>query len=89
MRDFIYELGDEVKDRVSNFQGIVITQTRHLNGCHQYGVAPKVDKDGKMADSYNIDEAQLELVSKGLNKTKPVKQADVGGATTKIARNTL
>lgn len=89
MNDWKFELGDKVKDRVSGFKGIVTSRTEYLNGCQQYGVAPPIDKEGKMLDSYNIDGQQLDLVDAGLNKTKPVAKRTTGSAPVKIKPNVV
>lgn len=75
-----FDLGDRVKDRVSGFEGIVCIRMEHLNGCRQYGMYPKVDKDGKIPDPHYIDGEQLELVDNGLNITAPIKKKTNGGA---------
>lgn len=77
-----FELGQRLRDKVTGFEGIAVSRIEHLNGCTQYGVSGKVDKDGKMIDSYYIDHAQLEFVDEGVT----VDKADTGGATTKIPR---
>lgn len=84
-----FELGDNVKDRVSGFGGIVCLRSEHLNGCKQYGIFPPTDKDGKMGDSVYIDGEQLELVDEGLNKKEPVIKKQTGSNPTKIKPNVI
>ena len=61
------ELGQKVKDIVSDFTGIVISRVVYLNGCVQYGVRPRAKKgNNKMPEATYIDEGQLEVVGKGL-----------------------
>lgn len=56
------KLGSKVKDVVSGFAGIVTGRAEYLTGCTQYLVSPaKVDKDGKIAESYWIDEGKLSV----------------------------
>ena len=57
------KLGDLVIDKVTGFVGTVVAKAEYLNGCIQYGVKPKVDKDGKMVDVEYIDVDQLESLS--------------------------
>ncbi len=73
-------LGDEVKDKITGFRGIVIGITRWLNGCSRVGVQPrKVQKDkGKIAEAEWIDENQLAIVKRAV--LKPV-EAVVSGPT--------
>lgn len=84
MTSWKFELGDRVKDRVTGHEGIVVIRNEHLNGCKQYAVAPELGKDGKMLDTYNIDGEQLEKIDDGLNKDKPIKKKQTGGAPTVI-----
>lgn len=78
------ELGVKVRDKVTGFEGIATSRLEHLNGCTQYGVSGKVDKDGKMIDAYYIDHAQLEKIDDGIKDE--IEAADTGGATTKILK---
>jgi hypothetical protein len=58
------ELGDEVEDVVTGFRGITTCKTDYLNGCAKFGVQPKQGKDGKMPETWHIDEPQLKVVKK-------------------------
>lgn len=84
--DWKFDLGDRVKDRVSNLTGIITTRTEHLNGCKQYGINPGVDKDNKMIEGWNIDGEQLVLVDRGLNEDEPIVKKETGGAMTRMAQ---
>ncbi len=55
--------GDKVQDQVTGFEGIIIGVSRYINGCTQYGVRPRVDKDGKMVDAEWFDEDRLEVIT--------------------------
>ncbi len=63
-------LGDEVKDKITGFRGVVIGITRWLNGCSRVGIQPrKVIKDkGKIAEAEWTDENQLDIVKRGALK---------------------
>jgi hypothetical protein len=52
-------LGDEVKDSVSDFTGTVVALHLYLNGCTRVSVQPKVNKDGTLPDAQSFDEPQL------------------------------
>lgn len=58
------ELGDEAKDSITGFSGIVIGDTTWLHGCRRLTVQPKTLKDGKPLDPLSFDEPQLVLVKK-------------------------
>lgn len=59
-------LGDEVRDKITGFRGVVIGMTRWLNGCVRVGIQPrKVTKDkGKLVEAEWIDEPQLAIVKR-------------------------
>lgn len=69
------QLGNRVKDIVTGFTGIASSKIEYLNGCVQFGVKPKVEKDGKMPEIYYIDVQQLEFVDEGVS----IKKIDTGG----------
>jgi hypothetical protein len=70
MSTFEYELGDRLRDRVSEVEGIVIGRIEYLNGCTQYAIKPKKTKDGKVLDAEWVDSQQVEKVDDGLRITK-------------------
>lgn len=61
------KLGDEVKDKVTGFKGIATSRVEYLNGCVQFCVEPKLDKDGKKVKYEYIDQGQLERIGDGIN----------------------
>lgn len=77
-------LGDTVKCKVTDFVGVAYSRIEYLNGCIQFDVRPKVDKDGKAQDGLWIDIQQLEV----LNRPKAREAAEdtpaiTGGAMRK------
>lgn len=63
-KGFKYELGEELKDIVTGFRGIVMARTEYFTGCMHYGLASKaLTKDGKVGDWEYFDESRLVLVS--------------------------
>jgi len=58
--DFKFDRGEEVKEVITGFTGIVIGRTEWLNGCKRYGVKPRELKDGKPIQEEWFDEQQLE-----------------------------
>ncbi|MDG6938500.1 MAG: hypothetical protein JRN42_08210 [Nitrososphaerota archaeon] len=59
-----YALGQEVRDTITGFSGVVTSVTHWLNGCVRVGVQPRELKDGKPIDAEVFDEEQLEAVKK-------------------------
>ena len=60
-------LGKQVKDKITDFEGIATSKHIYLTGCNQFGVQPKVDKDGKVPEIRYFDEARLEITGEGIN----------------------
>lgn len=59
-------LGDDAKDGITGFRGIVVADTTWLNGCRRLVLQPtKLDKDGKPRPSETFDVEQLVLVKRG------------------------
>lgn len=76
MNETSIELGDEVRDTVTPFQGIVIGITEWLNGCRRLVVQPrKLTDKNSMPSTESIDETQVVIVKKrvvlGGNTPKP------------------
>lgn len=66
------KLGQKVKDTITGFTGIATSRHEYLNGCVQYGVQGKIDKDGIIPEIEHIDEEQLTVMSGGIKKeSKP------------------
>ncbi len=62
------ELGDEARDTVTGFTGVVISEHKWLHGCRRLTLQPRELKDGKPIDSHTFDEPQLELVRRAAAK---------------------
>ena len=72
-------LGTKVKDKVTGFEGIATARVKYLNGCIQYCVDPKVDKEGKMSKCHYIDFDQLEIIKISDAKDERAKEKGPGG----------
>jgi hypothetical protein len=59
-------LGIKMKDTVTGFEGIAIAKVIYLNGCVQYSLKPKIDKDGKIQDAQTFDSQQLVILDEGI-----------------------
>lgn len=57
------QIGDEVRDIVSGYTGIVVARTEWANGCVRYGVQGKVKEE--YAEPAWIDREQLEVRVRG------------------------
>lgn len=70
-------LGDDAKDEISGFRGIVVARTEWLNGCARVTLQPrKLKPDGTMQLNETFDEMQITLVKAGAVKApKPEPEA--------------
>lgn len=62
-------LGDEAKDSITGFTGVVVAKTSWIHGCDRIVLQPKVGKDGKFPENATFDVSALILV-----KAKAVKK---------------
>ena len=69
------KIGDEVKSVVSGLKGIAVSRVEYINGCVQFGVKPRVGKDGKDTDCTYVDHKELEVVGKNVRP----EASDTGG----------
>jgi len=62
------KLGNEAKDKITGFQGIVTGIASYLTGCNQLCIQPKceVDKGGTYPSSSWFDEGRLQYVAEGI-----------------------
>ena len=62
------ELGQKARDRISGYEGIVISRLEFISGCIQYCIKPdKLDEKGKPFDGEYIDEGQIEIFGDGIS----------------------
>ena len=66
------KLGDEVKDKISGFTGVIVSRHEYLNGCARMTLQPKIDKDGKLPETETFDEPQLELIKTQVAESEPM-----------------
>lgn len=60
-------LGKKGKDKITGFEGIIISKINYLFGCSQYGITPQV-KEGEMkrSDTEYFDEGRIEIIGEGI-----------------------
>lgn len=57
-------LGQTVRDAITGLEGVVVAKHEYLYGCTRVSIQPAEHKDGKVADSFTIDEQQALPVDK-------------------------
>lgn len=81
-----FTLGNTLRDTVTGFTGTATARIQYINGCIQYCIIPKVDKDGKYVDGIYIDVQRLEKVDDGVAdsvQSKPAGGPDTRGPSTR------
>jgi len=64
MHDFTFNLGDEVKDKITGYKGVIRARSQYLTGCNTYGIqSQKLTKEGAPQDWKWFDEDQLSLLT--------------------------
>jgi len=57
------KLGDEVRDKLTEFQGIVVAKAQYLYGCQWINVVPKFLHEGQTIENAWFDEDRFEVVT--------------------------
>lgn len=67
--------GDEVRDKISGFKGVVVALTQWFNGCVRVTLAPtEVAKEtGAPKEHQSFDVEQLEVIKKAKVEPPPVQ----------------
>lgn len=60
------KLGQKVRDAVTGVTGIAVSIHTYLQGCRRITIQPPMAADGKVPDSYTVDEPQIDVVDDGL-----------------------
>jgi len=64
--NFKFELGLQAKDIITGTEGVLVGRCQYLFGCNQYGIAPRVLKDGKRLDTEWFDEGRIIISGDGI-----------------------
>ena len=59
-------MGKTVKDKITGFKGVVTGYCQYLTGCNQALIQPPCGKDGKMPESYWVDEQRLDVQGRSI-----------------------
>ena len=72
------KLGQEAKDKITGFKGILTARHQYITGCDQYAISPGLNGEGKLGDIYQFDEGRIEILGPGINE-KEVQTKPPGG----------
>lgn len=85
----LIEFGDEVKDPVTGFRGVVLGRACWLNGCTRLGVQPQTLKsDGLPAEWQWLDEREAKLVKRAVLPSPREEMRKTGGPMPAERRST-
>jgi hypothetical protein len=74
--DLPADLGDEVKDVVSGYRGIVTGVFKYLNGCVRLCLSSRKLVDGKVPDDFVVDTTQVEIIKRSAVASKRSAHSD-------------
>ena len=69
------KLGNKLRCAITGFTGIATAKIEYINGCVQFLVKPRLDKEGKSVEGQYLDWQQLEVIEGGIE----IKGAQTGG----------
>ncbi len=73
-KNFKFSNGDEVKEKITGFQGTITGTCFYLTGCNQYLITAKQVDDSKEPIALWYDEGRIEL-----KKSQKIKSKEVQG----------
>lgn len=78
--NFTFETGDQVRNRLNNFEGFISRRVQHQNGCEGYRVEGPITKEGKEVN-HPAYLQELVAIGKGMNALaeEPVQRKRTGG----------
>ena len=82
--EFKFSLGDEVRDRITKYEGVIIGRTQWLTNCNTYLVKSRSLRDGKPMDSVSFDEPSIDLIAK---EVLPEVKQKTGGPVESVAHS--
>jgi len=65
MNEFRLKLGDEAKDKITGFQGIIVARSHWLHNCDVYLLKSQELKEGKPLDNEAFDDDQVVILKEG------------------------
>lgn len=67
------DLGDKVKDPITEYKGIAYARTTYMQGCDRIGIQAPINEEGQVPELFWVDEPQLIITSKVKKKSKNEK----------------
>lgn len=77
-KEFKFNNGDEVKEKITGFSGTITGTCFYLTGCNQYLITGKVKDEFSEPKALWYDEGRLELVNEQVFEASDVAAIDNG-----------
>jgi hypothetical protein len=81
--NFKFALGEVVREKITGFEGVIMSQCNYISGCVQYGVlSRKLTTEGKTHDWTYYDENRLALIGEEkivLDEGQEIADTPTGG----------
>ena len=88
-KTFKFELGMEVKDKITGYSGIIMSRIQYLTGCVQYEIQnPNLTKEGQVREWLRFDEDALVKIRKAPIKKKVSNPGGPATHPVRIVRGT-
>lgn len=71
-------LGKRGRDKVTGFEGIIVSKVYYITGCNQYGITPRAI-DNKVPETQYFDVARIEIVGAGVQVEEVLDEEHPGG----------
>lgn len=79
------KLGDVVRDKITNVEGVLTARTEFLYGCVRWVVQPQAEHEGRPVEPCSYDEQQLDFINEG-DDWMTGANSDTGGPHTEAQR---
>jgi hypothetical protein len=79
INEALYEFGMLAKDKITNFQGKIITISISISGDISYGLSPEFSKESRNNDATWFDEGRIEIIDTKKDEIK-IDGKRTGGA---------
>jgi len=82
MNGWKFDMGEELKDKISGFKGVVVGRSEYITGCNRYVLQPKCEKNkmAELPEPVELDETTLERTKA---KKKPLEKTMTGPLPTR------
>lgn len=81
------KLGSKIRDNITGLEGVATARATYLYGCVRIELTPDKLDNGKIMDSYFLDEQRCEVLKEKKPKVSKDSSAKTGGPQKDAIRN--